>query len=580
MTERDEKITTHLREVFFNNELKANRFSALLMFVLGILYAFFGTLNAFGIYEPNSPGNFKVYYLVGTLFIAGFVVSKIFKAKWVKWVLLILFIVSNSLLRVFFYVFASIAFTVPIFLSTCYYNKKFTRFISIITWVFFVITLVVYASDTLDHESLSNLFFVSILPQTVLIVVFEIIGTRVAVFGREMIVKRSLVAAKVSAMEADISMASKIQNSVLPPNQFFSANGNFSLKASMTPAKEVAGDFFDYFMLNENQLVIMMADVSDKGLPAAMFMMSARSSIRYAVEKTQDIVGAMNIANDYLLQNNTRGMFVTIWLGIVDVRTGVGKFVNAGHTFPLLKHQDNSVEFLENEPEPFLGVFEGLKFSSHLLRFLPGDSLLLYTDGVTDAMDKNEKFFGLEHLLEVARMTSNTSESLCDGVVNSVKIFSEGRDLFDDVTVLALTCNSVECETIEKVFEVDSKTEKIEEIVSAVNELLSARKCPEDTRRQIDVIVDEVCCNIVDYAYNGKLGQMRICCSVGGNFIKIVFEDEGAEFNPLESQTPLSDDEPNVGGLGIHLVRSLVDDMKYERLDGKNVFSVEKVWNV
>lgn len=574
-----EKITPHLREVFFENERKANRFTASLMIFLGIAYVFLGVLNTLGIYESYAPGNYRIYFPAGAFLIAGFIVSKVSTAGWVKWVLLIFFIVSNSLSRVFFYVFASIAFTVPIFLSTCYYDKKFTRFISVITWVFFIASLVVSKYNAIVHDPLSDVFFITIIPQTILILVFEIIGTRVAVFGRVMIIKRSQVVAKISAMKADISMASKIQNSVLPSNMFFSANGNFSLKASMTPAKEVAGDFFDYFMLNENQLIIMMADVSDKGLPAAMFMMSARSSLRYAVQRTQDIVSAMEIANDFLLQNNARGMFVTVWLGMVDVRTGVGKFVNAGHTYPVMKHPDNSVEFIENEPEPFLGVFEGLKFTSHLLRLRQGDSILLYTDGVTDAMDKNEKSYGNERLFEIVRNANNTAESLCDNVVDSVKTFSEGRDLFDDVTALALTCDSVNCEISEKFFEVDAKAENIAEIVNGVNGLLSKSGCPENVRREIDVVLDEVCCNIVDYAYEGKLGRMRVACSVGDNFVKIVFEDCGKEFNPLEVQAPSDSDELNVGGLGIHLVRNIVDDARYKRLDGKNVFSVEKVWN-
>ncbi len=242
-------------------------------------------------------------------------------------------------------------------------------------------------------------------------------------------------------IDQELEYAKAIQLSamprVFPP---YPDRREFEIYAYMRAAKEVGGDFYDFYLLGENRLVFLVADVSGKGIPAAMFMMKAKTIIKSLVESGMDIGEVFAEANDQLCENNDAGMFVTTWMGIIDLQTGLVTFANAGHNPPVLKRGDGSFAFLEPNAGFILGGLEGIPYQKEELQLMPGDTIYLYTDGVTEATDCNEILYEEERLLHALNENSAADvRLLCEAVLQSVDTFVGEAPQFDDITMLAFT---------------------------------------------------------------------------------------------------------------------------------------------
>ena len=241
-------------------------------------------------------------------------------------------------------------------------------------------------------------------------------------------------------IETELSVAARIQAGILPKK--LPARSEFDLFASMEPAKEVGGDFYDYYFLDENHLMVTVADVSDKGMPAALFMVAAKTLLKDCalllgtVEQLSEVVAR---TNDRLSEANDEGMFVTVFTGVLDVGTGEFVYVNAGHNPPLVR-RNGTVDFLPTAKSPMLGVMEGLHFPVERLTLSPGDMLFLYTDGVTEAMNEKREIFTGErlHAALSAQPTGKTAEEILAAVRGAVDAHANGAEPSDDVTMLGL----------------------------------------------------------------------------------------------------------------------------------------------
>ena len=565
-----------LSEMFYENSVRSDRFTRVVLICIMLIYLVSGTLNFLNIYETFEPEYYKVYFSLSAILITGLVSSWLVPQSMRKWFIFTSIVVSGAVCRYFFNSYASLIYTIPIFMSVLYYQRRFTARISVLAWLCFIASVVIMRDSFYAQYDLKFIILSVALPQTFVMALSAIIGIRTAGIGRQMILKQHKSVSQIAAMEQDIALSAKIQNSVLPPSQFSSADGNVRIKAAMFPAKEVAGDFFDYFMINKNIMVFLVADVSDKGVSAAMFMMQARNCIRYGALNGKNMVDGISIANKMLLSNNESNMFVTMWIAGIDIRTGVGRFLNAGHLPPIIKHADGSVTQLENDPDPFLGVLEDYAPRAHMFQLQKGDKLLLYTDGVTDALNNEGKSFELGRLLKVCEGDFESAAEMCDGVVESVQEFSGGTDPFDDMTVLALECNS---DYKPKKFQMDlpAISESATQIMDKINEELSRVHCADGARKSVDIAIDEICTNIADYAYGGAVGNMEVNVELDVSHIKIEFADAGKAFNPLLVNEPKEEDLLVEGGLGIHFVKNLMDDVAYEYRDGKNHLTIQKI---
>jgi serine phosphatase RsbU (regulator of sigma subunit) len=241
--------------------------------------------------------------------------------------------------------------------------------------------------------------------------------------------------------EKELRMATRIQLDALPTTApEFAGFPDMNLRGSMNTAKEVGGDFYDYFPIDEDRLCFLIADVSGKGTPAALFMMTAKTMIKdYALnmDSTSEIYTAVNAR---LCESNEANMFATSWIGIVDKRTMTLQYTNAGHNYPMLQRKGQPCEEIKVNHGLFLGGIEFTRYKQGEIQLEPGDRLLLFTDGVVEAHDKGKNLYGNERLQKVFDGARDCpGEEVLDRVFEDVNVFATGVPQFDDITMVILT---------------------------------------------------------------------------------------------------------------------------------------------
>ena len=243
----------------------------------------------------------------------------------------------------------------------------------------------------------------------------------------------------------ELNMAASIQAGALPSIfPAFPDRKEFDIYASMTPAKEVGGDFYDFFMVDDNHLGMVIADVSDKGVPAALFMMSAKMTISSHAKMGKSPKDVMEAANAALCASNNEEMFVTVWLGILDLRNGLLTAVNAGHEYPVLKQSDGDFEIIKDRHGLVLGGMPGIRYKEYELMLKPGAKLFVYTDGVPEACNAEKEFFGLERTVSALNQEkTETPQKILENVHNTVNQFVAEAPQFDDLTMMCLQYNGM-----------------------------------------------------------------------------------------------------------------------------------------
>ncbi len=395
------------------------------------------------------------------------------------------------------------------------------------------------------------------------------------------------IADAAARIDAELALAKAIQHSALPstfppyPNR-----DEFEIWAEMRTAKEVGGDFYDFYFIDYDTLALVVADVSGKGIPAAMFMMQAKTVLKSCAGSIGDAAEALCLANERLCEGNEAGMFVTVWLGLLDVRTGRLEYANAGHNPPALMRADGRVELLNARPNFVLAGMEGVRYRRHELRLEPGDMLFLYTDGVTEAADEGDALFGEARMLaafEAAARDGAGVREVCEAIGAEVDAFAGPVPQFDDITMLCLGYRPKgEGECRVKELTLDASVSNIQVVTDFVNEELDAVHCPLKAQMQIDVAIDELFGNIAKYAYAPGEGKATVTVEIEQEplAVSITFSDEGVPFDPLakaDPDTSLPAESREVGGLGILIVKRSMDEVSYERAGGRNVLRIRKV---
>jgi len=249
------------------------------------------------------------------------------------------------------------------------------------------------------------------------------------------------VTAEKERVSTELRTASQIQEAMLP-NVFpaFPDRADFDLYASMTPAKEVGGDFYDFLLIDDTHLAVLIADVSDKGVPAALFMMSSKILINYRAQMGGSPGEILSAVNAQICKSNDSRMFVTVWLGILDLETGVLTCSNAGHEYPILRGQDGVFRVFKDKHGLVVGALARSKYRDYEIQMQPGDTVFVYTDGVPEANNADGAFYGLQRLeatLNSAPM--NDPRSILEHVKADVAAFTGEAKQFDDLTMLCLT---------------------------------------------------------------------------------------------------------------------------------------------
>ena len=238
---------------------------------------------------------------------------------------------------------------------------------------------------------------------------------------------------------AELNMAANIQASQLPSTfPAFPDRTDFDIHASMTPAKTVGGDFYDFFLVDENHIALVMADVSGKGIPASLFMMISKLLIQSRVMMGESPAEALSNSNAQLMQNNAAHQFVTVWLAVFDLKTGKGVAANAGHEHPVIRRANGQYEIVEYKHNPPVATMKKMKFKDHEFELNPGDSLFVYTDGVAEANNAQNELFGTERMLDALnRDPDATCEQVLKNVMSGIDEFVAGAEQFDDITMMS-----------------------------------------------------------------------------------------------------------------------------------------------
>ncbi len=389
--------------------------------------------------------------------------------------------------------------------------------------------------------------------------------------------------AQKASIESDLRIASGIQMGMLP-EQFPTREDrdDVELYASLTPAKEVGGDLFDFYFRDE-KLFFCIGDVSGKGVPASLFMAVTRSTFRTvsAHESMPDRI--VTIMNKTIADMNKNHMFVTLLVGVLDLPTGRLHYCNAGHDAPLLIGA--GVGELPCDPNIPVGFMPTWKYSLQEARIFTGTTILLFTDGLTEAMNADNEQFQMERVNEVAnRALSNQQQSprqLIAQMTDAVHEFVGDAEQSDDLTMMAIQYIKQQSDVkMRKSIVLPNDTQEVPRLNAFVDEVCKSVGFDEGKTMEIKVAVEEAVVNVMNYAYPPEQrGDVTIEAASNDTRLKFTIIDSGKPFDPTvqnEVDTTLSAEARSIGGLGIHLIRQNMDSINYERVDNLNVLTLRK----
>ena len=378
----------------------------------------------------------------------------------------------------------------------------------------------------------------------------------------------------------ELGLATNIQQQMLPTIfPAFPDRKEFDVYAVMEPAKEVGGDFYDFFLIDDDHLGIVIADVSDKGVPAALFMMASKIMVQNYAMIGYSPKEVLTRVNKQICSNNQSEMFVTIWFGVLDLKTGVLTASNGGHERPIIKNPDGHFEVLNDKHNLVVGYFAETPYSEYCIKLEKGSKLYVYTDGVTQARDDNSQF-GMDRLVaNLVALEEQTPDNICNGVLSELRTFMGDNLQFDDITMLCLEYHGP-VHNVNRI-SVNTETDDVSKGITPIVNLLNELEVEHKVVYKIELALEELLVNVASYAYAPGHGIIDISYEIEDNprTIVITIVDQGKAFNPLEMEDPditLPSDERRIGGLGVFIVKNTMDELTYDRKDDKNILVVKK----
>ena len=405
---------------------------------------------------------------------------------------------------------------------------------------------------------------------------------RMAAAGAKLEEAYAIIKLHSDRMEEELNVGREIQMSMIPLIfPAFPDSPEFVVHAQLEPAREVGGDFYDFYFIDEDHFCVCIGDVSGKGVPAALFMAVAKTLIKSRASDDTSTASIIIHVNNEVSSDNPSSMFVTIFVAIINIQTGEIVFTNAGHNPPYIKLNNGGLEQLGERHGPVVGAMLGIDYKEGTRSMQPGDVLILYTDGVTEAMDSDRNLFEDERLHNL--LASNNIQSAEDvprEIMKAVKIFEGGTDQTDDCTILAFQYNGPVAKSDDEIWTmtIKNRLSEIPEVINGIEKFCQELPVPLSPGRKLKIVLDEILNNTISYGYDDEQEQeIRIAVEPIADGIILTIRDSGNAFNPLERETPdtdLSIDERSPGGLGLHLVKNMVDDVRYVRVDETNVLSL------
>ncbi len=383
-------------------------------------------------------------------------------------------------------------------------------------------------------------------------------------------------------IEGELHIAREIQTQMLPQKNSVTRD-DVDVFGSLVPAREVGGDLFDFFLRDE-KFFFCIGDVSGKGVPSAMVMAVTHSLFRSASAHENNPARMMQVINETSCHGNEANMFVTLFIGVLDLPTGRLHYCNAGHDKPIIVNsQQSTVNSLDAKPNLPVGVFTDVKYVEHEHVLTSGSTLFLYTDGLTEARNGQRQFFGLERVKEVLCSVASESKPqvLLQTMTDAVNQFVEDAEQSDDLTMLVIHYMPQEFESVlTETLVMKNNLHEVTRFSAFIKSATEKLGIEKSLARQLRLAVEEAVVNVINYAYPaGKEGDITIKIMSNGNTLRFQIIDAGVLFDPTmkeRADTTLSAEDRQIGGLGILLVRELMDSINYERIEGTNVLTLIK----
>ena len=383
--------------------------------------------------------------------------------------------------------------------------------------------------------------------------------------------KEKKEASEKQQAESEMAIAQNIQKSAL--NTTFPKHPAFKIFALMAPAKQVGGDFYDFFFLNESKLGIVMADVSGKGIPAALYMMKGQTLIKNIAQSGVDISEVFYLVNNELFEGNETCMFISAFLGIIDLSTGSMQYVNAGHTPPLID-LGNGYKYIYPKRNIVLGVKRNAQFKSEKLKLRENTKIFLYTDGITEAENQKSDFYGEKRLLNVLQKKYDTPQKTLNAVLSNIQKFAGGTMQSDDITMMEFVYQKSPFSEIN----VDADIKNISFVLEHIKKDAKKYFSSEKTIFKVMTCAEEIFSNIALYAYDeNEYNNVKIKSLFDGKFYHLTFVDGGKPYDPLAKEDPdvsRTYEDRNIGGLGVFLIKKFADNVSYNRQDDKNILKI------
>lgn len=387
------------------------------------------------------------------------------------------------------------------------------------------------------------------------------------------IAKLETVTAEKERIGAELDVAAKIQSSMLPCIfPAFPDRNEFDIYATMDPAKEVGGDFYDFFMVDADHLAFVVADVSGKGVPAALFMVIGKTLIKDHTGLHDDLGEVFTEVNNILCASNSEEMFITAFEGVLNLKTGELRYVNAGHEIPFLCRKGGVFEPFKVRAGFVLAGMQGIRYRAGSIQLEPGDKVFQYSDGIPEAINSEKAPYGMKRLESVLAKNSEKAPSeLLPLVKADVDAFVGDADQFDDITML---CIEFKGNGRKAEISLTPDAESIKTVAEFLDTTLEAWEIPMKVVSKLQIVADEIYSNIVRYsqAKNAKVTAVQ-----NGTVLSLRFEDDGKPYDPTTAAEPditASAEEREIGGLGIFVVRNMMDSMDYRYKDGHNVLTL------
>jgi len=415
------------------------------------------------------------------------------------------------------------------------------------------------------------------LPRGALISIIFFISQKLNVRTYKLLVQEISVSSEIEKTNTELEVAKQIQLQTLPQNIVTSKE--IELVAQLKATNEVGGDFYDYFNLDGNHTAFVIGDVSGKGIAAAMFMMKVITCFKNIVSLDKSPAETLKLVNDTIYQGNDNQMFVTVFYGILDHKTGVLKFANAGHCRPAIGHPKH-FRYLECNHGFLLGTMEQTFVKDEETKLENGDMIFLYTDGLTESKnEKGEQFGEIRLLNHLNARNYDTLMEMFRDLKDRVLGFVGESEQFDDITVMSILYHGDECDYVEK--EVKADESSVSTLLEFLKKFAKKHKFNDPTTNGLLIVADEIISNVVKYSYKDKDGEIyvRLFYNKDKKLFSMTVVNTGDEFNPFaqHDRGPIQQlDGTKEGGLGLLIVKQIMNDLVYDRINGKNILTLKK----